>query len=218
MCVEVTTKVPLQRSVVIVCIAVCIAGSMVWLLHPAESTETPRRPGAPSPPASVPATSVPSPPPTPRAVSPHPGSSDPYRLLPNSAQQFRDAIDTVQRFASAYGTYRWNEDPRDHVARLRQWASPELLRDLSGLLTAPGLIDGRRRARRDAVADASATSIRALTPSSIVFVVTVRQRTTMQRARAATDTQFLAVEVQKASDRWQVHSVEPATLTDGDFQ
>jgi hypothetical protein len=161
-----------------------------------------------SPAATAPAGSTTSPPGISSSISPR--DFDIYRLLPFSQSDFAAAADVAQRFTAMYGTYRFDEDPKAYVARLRGLVTNDLRVQLAKDSTAPGLIEQRKQDQVVAQGSASIDSIRTFEPNSVIFLVTGKQQVTKGGGAASTDSAQYAVTVSRNGASWQVYAVEPA--------
>lgn len=198
-----------QRKLVFAGIVVALAAVGIYLTLPngassKSGSSTSPTPTAPAAPAPAPATSPPG-----IASSVAPGSFDIYRLLPFSQRDFATAADMAQRFTVAYGTYRYDEDPRAYGQRLRPFVTDQLLADLQSSAAAPGLVDERRRDQVVAVGSAAIDSIRDIETNSVIFVVTGTQQLTTA-AGPSEDSRRYAVTATRAGGVWRVYAFEPA--------
>src|SRR4051794_28688668 len=62
--------------------------------------------------------------------TPSPGSYDLYSMLGLGQQDFNVAADVSRRFVVAYGTYRFDEDPKVYAGRLQGIAAPDVVAQL----------------------------------------------------------------------------------------
>jgi hypothetical protein len=205
-----------QRRLAFVVLVLALAAVGIYLTVP--SGAAPGRPagGAPSPGAGtgVPAGSTPTPSPaTPvaRGASPSPSPSgfDIYPLLPFDRAEFAAAADLARRFTAAYGTYRYDEEPRAHLARLDGMMSPDLRAEVERGAASPGLIEQRKQEQAVATSEATVDSIRDVEKSSIIFLVTGRQQVTRTGNSSETKAQY-AVTVSREGSDWKVYSFQPA--------
>src|SRR5690242_4809053 len=112
-----------QRRLVFVALVVALAALGVFLTvgggshgdaGAARPSVTPTTETAAPPPATIPPATGPPP------------SYDIYSFLPFSRQDFNAAADGARRFTAAYGTYRFDEDPKTYIGRLRGMVTGEL--------------------------------------------------------------------------------------------
>jgi hypothetical protein len=150
--------------------------------------------------------------PTPTAVaSPAtPGQFDIYHLLPFTQQDFAAANNLAQQFMAAYGTYRYDQDPKTYAAGLANMTTAQLGAQLAQGASAPGLIQQRQKSQEVSVGTAIVMSIRDIQKDSIVFVVSEGQHITSTGKAANTSAEY-AVTVQKAGGGWVVYAFEPAS-------
>lgn len=163
-----------------------------------------------------------SPPPTPVPVAP-PVSSPPgagpspsydiYSFLPFSRKDFNAAADVARRFTAAYGTYRFNEDPKTYVGRLSGMVTTDLAGQLGRDAAAPGLLDQRRQDQETSTCDARLDSIRDMGKDRLIFLVTGTQHIT-RGGRASDTTQQYAVTVTRSGGGWVVFAFQPADIGD----
>lgn len=133
--------------------------------------------------------------------------------LPVSEEELGRAADVAERFASAYTTYRYDEDPQAYEKRLAGLATDPIAQDLSGGSGAPA---GRKTIERDRVVargEAHVDGIRVLSEDSVVFVVSSEQKITSTRG-ATSGTKRFAITVVRADGGWRVSSLEDAAAGD----
>ncbi|WP_131742883.1 hypothetical protein [Actinomadura roseirufa] len=138
-----------------------------------------------------------------------PGDFDIYRLLPFSQAEFTTAADTAQRFVAAYGTYRFDEDPRAYVGRLAGLVGDDLRTQLERDASAPALQDARRAEQVVAEGTATLDRVRDIGDNTLIFLVTGKQQVTKRGTRAADSRQYL-VTVLRNGGSLRVSSFEPA--------
>ncbi|RAY14400.1 hypothetical protein DPM19_15695 [Actinomadura craniellae] len=141
----------------------------------------------------------------------NPDSFDIYRLLPFSRDDFAAAADLAQRFTAAYGTYRFDEDPKVYVDRLGGMVTEELRAELARGASAPGLLDERRQEQVVAAGTATLDRIRDVENNSVIFLVTGQQRVTRSGEEAQERRQY-AVTVSRDGGSWRVYAFEPADV------
>jgi hypothetical protein len=162
----------------------------------------------------------PSPTPTPVAppVSPPPTSGpapsyDIYSFLPFSRKDFNTAADVAQRFTAAYGTYRFDEDPRTYVGRMSPMVTADLAAQLTRDASAPGLLDQRRQDQEVSTSDARVDSIRDMGKDRLIFLVTGTQHLTRGGSTSDTSQQY-AVTMTRSGGGWAVFAFQPADIGD----
>jgi hypothetical protein len=197
-----------QRKFTFAGIVVVLAAVGVYLTLPATTVKT-------RPAAARPASDPPTAPAVPATAPPGIGSAvttenfDIYRLLPYSQRDFASAADIAQRFTAAYGTYRFDEDPKAYVARLQGLVTDQLRTELERSASAPGLLEERQAGRTVAESTATLDSIRDIQANSVVYLVTGRQRLT-KAGVASQENQQYAVTVSRDGGSWRVYAFEPA--------
>jgi len=139
----------------------------------------------------------------------NPGNFDIYRLLPFSQQEFASAADLAQRFIGAYGTYRFDEDPKVYVGRMAGFVTDGLHGELERGATAPGIQDERRRQQIVAEGTATLDRVRDIEDNSIIFLVTGKQQATKGGTQSSDSKQW-AVTVARDGGSLKVYSFEPA--------
>jgi hypothetical protein len=169
------------------------------------STPTPT-PTSTAPQAGVTAPPVSGPPPS-------PGSYDIYSLLPFSQKDFTTAADVARRFTAAYGTYRFDEDPKVYVDRIRGMVNPDLATQLQQDAAAPGVLEQRKQDQEVSTSDATLNSIRDMAKDQFIFLVTGRQHIT-KGGKASDSSQQYAVTLTRSGGGWVVFAFAPADVGD----
>jgi hypothetical protein len=177
---------------------------------------TARRPAAASHPGTVgpPGHATTPRPNQPPASSPPPDRPgrvpDIYRWLPFTRPELASAAGVTLAFCRDYASYSYTESPAAYLARLGQLVTPELAGLLGRAYAAPGLASQRASKRQVATAAAVIRALRAFGPSSITFVVSLRQTVRDTRGAASSAAQY-AVTLSRAGTGWQVSDIEPAS-------
>ncbi|WP_433333863.1 hypothetical protein [Spirillospora sp. CA-294931] len=138
-----------------------------------------------------------------------PDSFDVYRLLPFSQQEFATAADLAQRFTAAYGTFRFDEEPRAYADRLAGMVTEQLGGELQRSAAAPGLQEERRAQQIVATGTATLDRVRDIENNSIIFLVTGKQQVTKAGKRSDDSKQY-AVTVARDGGSLKVYAFEPA--------
>jgi hypothetical protein len=159
---------------------------------------------SPVAPAGAPATTGPP---------PSPGSYDIYSLLPFSQKDFTTAADVARRFTAAYGTYRYDEDPRAYVGRLQGMVTSDLATQFQRDSSAPGLLEQRKQDQEISTSDAHLDALRDVEKDQIIFLVTGRQHITKGGKASDTSEQY-AVTVTRSGGGWVVYAFQPADIGD----
>jgi hypothetical protein len=165
--------------------------------------------GAPAPTASQAATSAPPV----AAPTPSPGSYDIYSLLPFSQKDFSAAADVARRFTAAYGTYRFDEDPKTYVDRLRGMATSDVVTQIEQGAVAPGVLAQRKQDQEVSTSDATLDSLRDMAKDQIIFLVTGRQHIT-KGGKTSDSTQQYAATMTRSGGGWVVFAFAPADVGD----
>ncbi|WP_344957629.1 hypothetical protein [Actinomadura miaoliensis] len=120
------------------------------------------------------------------------------------------AIRLTTSFATAYGTYSYDQPPQAYLARLRPMATPELYGSLARAASTRSIQAQRARDREAATAHATANKIRTIGPHSLILIINLRQDITTTAGRHQR-TQRLAITATKTSDdSWAIHDFQPA--------
>jgi hypothetical protein len=145
--------------------------------------------------------------------APSPGSYDIYSLLPFTQKDFSAAADVARRFTAAYGTYRFDEDPKVYVGRLQNLVTPDLAAQLQRDSSAPGLLGQRKQTQEVSTSDARLDSIRDIGKDQFIFLATGRQHITKGGNSSDTSQQY-AVTVTRSGGGWVVFAFQPADVGD----
>jgi hypothetical protein len=141
------------------------------------------------------------------------GSVDIYSLLPFSQKDFSAAADVARRFTAAYGTYRFDEDPKTYVDRLRGMATPDVATQIQQGAAAPGVLAQRKQDQEVSTSDASLDSLRDMAQDQIIFLATGRQHVT-KGGKTSDATQQYAVTMTRSGGGWVVFAFAPADVGD----
>ncbi|GAA2075441.1 hypothetical protein [Actinomadura alba] len=197
-----------QRKFTFVGLVLALAGVGIYLTLPARGDGTEpveQRPATSAPAVPVPPTTAP--PGIESSVAPD--DFDIYRLLPFSRRDFAGAADLAQRFTAAYGTYRYDEDPRTYVQRLRGMVTDQLRAEFERSSSAPGMLEERKAGQVVAESTASVDSIRDIEANSLIFLVTGRQQLTTAGVKTEESKRY-AVTVSRDGGSWRIYAFEPA--------
>ncbi|HEV7933198.1 MAG TPA: hypothetical protein VGP70_12945 [Actinomadura sp.] len=132
-------------------------------------------------------------------------------LLPVTGAELRSATELACRFVAAYGTYRFDEDPKTYLRRLTPMASPDLAAELQRAAATPGIVEQRRADHEVATAQATVSAARSVQKTSLVYVITAAQRRDTIGGTRTETTQY-AVTLTRTGRTWQVSGVTPADL------
>jgi hypothetical protein len=163
-------------------------------------------------------TSTPTPTPTatqarssaPPLTAPSPsGSYDIYSMLPFTKQDFTAAADVARRFTIAYGTYRFDEDPKAYASRLSGMVTSDLGARLEQDASAPSVIQQRQKDQEVSTSDARMDSLRDIAKDQLIFLVTGTQHITKGGKTTDTSQQY-AVTTTRSGGSWVVYAFAPA--------
>jgi hypothetical protein len=166
--------------------------------------------------ASTPTSAAPTPTTSAPAVSgppPSPGSYDIYSMLPFSKKDFTTAADVARRFTAAYGTYRFDEDPKAYIDRLRGMVTPDLATQLQQGAAAPGVLAQRKQDQEVSTSDATLDSLRDMAKDQLIFLATGKQHVTKGGKTSDTSQQY-AVTMTRSGGGWVVFAFAPADVGD----
>ncbi|MFC6878307.1 MULTISPECIES: conjugal transfer protein [Actinomadura] len=199
-----------QRKLVFGGLVVVLAAVGVYLTVAAPDHDSGADPAPSARPTATPTgpTGPASPPPG-IATPVSPGGFDIYRLLPFSQAEFGTAADLAQRFTAAYGTFRFDEDPKTYIGRLAPMVTGELRAELERGATAPGLIEDRRQQQTVATGGATLDRVRDIEDNSVIFLVTGKQEVTEGGKKTQKSEQY-AVTVARDGGSLKVYSFAPA--------
>ncbi|MDX6738624.1 hypothetical protein [Actinocorallia sp. A-T 12471] len=199
-----------QRRLLFAGIAAALVLLGLWLAWPRPDTSPT---GAATPSATATATPPPAPvtPPPGIAGEVDPNAFDVYRLLPFGRKDFATAATTAQRFVSAYGTYRFDEEPQTYLDRLRPFVVDPVYADLRAAASSAGVLEERRQAQTVAAGSASLDAIRTFGTTSVTFLVTGIQDVDSTAGKRS-ESKSWAVTVQNEGGSWRVHSFSPADV------
>ena len=169
--------------------------------------------GTPSPRASTPAVNAPPVTGLPAAGPSPSGTYDIFSLLPFSQKDFNAAANVAQRFTIAYGTYRFDEDPKTYVGRMQGLVTPDLANQLQQDAAAPAVQQQRQKDQEVSTSDARLDSIRDIAKDQLIFLVTGTQHIT-KGGKAADSSQQYAVTTTRSGGGWVVYAFAPADVGD----
>ncbi|WP_431895786.1 hypothetical protein [Nonomuraea sp. bgisy101] len=141
---------------------------------------------------------------------------DIYSYLPMTKQELAAAADLAVRFAAAYGTFRYDEEPAAYAGRLKVFTTADLAEVLTRTVTSPGTVEANRTDEVVSQATAKVKEIRQVDRTSIVFVVTGTREVSAKSGPTRRDEDY-AVTVQQMGSDWRVFDLQPADQgQDGD--
>jgi hypothetical protein len=211
---------PAQRKLAFAVIVLILAGLGAFLLWPASQPArgqavygtgpTARASSPAAPAAGAPAAGSPTPP------APAGSAVNIYRWLPFSQSDLAAAAGVVRRFCTGYTTWSYTESPASYVARMRGLVTPALAATLARGFATPGIAQLRTQQRQTASGSGAITALRAFGPSSLVFLVTVTQKTYSSQAAGGTPTAGVtssdyAITIAQSGIGWQVNDIQLAS-------
>lgn len=202
-----------QRRLAFAGLVVALAAAGIYLTLPG-GTETGRPTASPaveSPGGGSGGDSAPTTAPTVAAPSPAPSAFDIYSLLPFGEKEFAGAADAARRFTAAYGTYRYDEEPKAYLGRLDALMAADLRSEIERGAASPGLIEQRKQEQAVATSEATVESIRDIEKSSITFLVTGKQQIT-RTGQSSENSQRYSVTVSKDAGGWKIYAFQPADI------
>jgi hypothetical protein len=209
---------PAQRKLAFAVIVLVLAGLGAFLLWPASQ---PARGQAvdgsgPTARASSPAASAAGAPAAGSPAAPAGTAVNIYRWLPFSQSDLATAAGVVRRFCTGYATWSYTESPASYAARMRGLVTPALAATLARGFATPGIAQLRTQQKQTASGSGAITALRAFGPSSLIFLVTVTQKTYSSRAAGGTPTASLtssdyAITIAQSGTGWQVNDIQLAS-------
>lgn len=198
-----------QRKLLFAALVVLLAAAGIFLTVSGGGRRHAGAAHATAPPSAA----RPSAPPPVTGSPPPPGSYDIFSMLPFTRQDFTTAADVARRFTVAYGTYRYDEDPKAYIARLRPLVTADLAAQLQRDSAAPGLLQARQQDKETSTSDARLDSIRDFQKDQIIFLVTGTQH--IGKGGSSSDaTEQYAVTVTRSGGGWVVYAFQPADVGD----
>src|SRR3954471_5765111 len=143
-----------QRKLLFAGLVVVLAAAGVFLTIGSGSHRHARSVRASTPTTAPPAPASRAPPVSGPPASP--GSYDIYSMLPFSQKDFTTAADVARRFTIAYGTYRYDEDPKAYLGRLQGLVTTELAPQLQAT---PATLQQRQQDQEVSTSDARLDSL-----------------------------------------------------------
>ncbi len=205
-----------QRKLAFAVIVLALAGLGVFLLWPGSS---PARSGAAARPtargaASTPATG-PASPAAARSPAPPGAAVNIYQLLPFSQADLTAAAGVVRQFSADYATYSYTESAGAYVARMRGLVTPSLAATLARGYATPGVAQVRISQKQSGTGSGVITALRAFGPSSLTFLVTLKQKTSSTSRTGKTTAHVVsgdyAVTIARSGSGWQVNDIQLAS-------
>lgn len=193
---------------ILAAIALLVVGVALLVRSPEAA---PKRPHASTTSATIPS--------APRARLPIGGARQPedapdiYSLLPFSEQSIAAATELSSRFMQEFFTQRYDEDPRDRVARLAPLVTDSLHAKIQQNRSSPGLLADYRTRKRITTGHATTekiAQIRNMPMISITFVVGV-DRTVIDINGTEHNSEQYSVDVVRAGRGWRVDVFDPVS-------
>jgi hypothetical protein len=200
-----------QRQLVFAITVVALAGLGFFLLRSGLARHhSPKPPAHPAAAASSPVTSAPTPAQAGGGSSTTSSQVNIYRWLPFTEPQLARAASVVTEFAADYGTFSYHQTTAQYTGRMRGLITSQLAQVIARAYTTPGVAKIRTGQKQVSAGSAVIDSLRAFGPSSLTFVVTIKQKITGKKP-SRPSTQY-AVTVTDGSGGWQVSDIELASL------
>ena len=113
----------------------------------------------------------------------------------------------------AYGTYRFDEDPKAYVDRLRGMVTPDLAAQLEQDAAAPGVLAQRKQDQEVSTSDATLDSLRDMAKDQLIFLVTQKQHVT-KGGKSSDSSEQYAVTMTRSGGGWVVFAFAQADVGD----
>ncbi len=206
---------PRQQKLAFAVIVVILAGLGVYLLLP-QATGSPRAATstAPTPPPTA-AEVSPAAPSTPLQSQPvatpsASGAANIFSWLPFTPADLTKAASVTIQAAASYDTFRYDESATTYGNRLSGLVTSQYLTVLEGDYSTYGVAKQRTKDKEVSTASAMINSLRAFSPSSITFVVTISQHVKKTSGTSSPSSRF-AITVVQVGGAWQVDQIQPAS-------
>jgi hypothetical protein len=204
---------PRQQKLAFAIIVVALAGLGVYLILP---NALGSRASTPAPPSTAPAaapTGAPAalPPAQPSAV-PTPTSTGPadiYQWLPFTQSDLASAAAVVTKFSAYFGTFSYTDSAQAYTARMAGLVTGQFAGRLQADYSTYGVAKQRSQDKEVSSATATIDQLRSFGPSSMIFVVTIDQKTNLPGQGSAS--QRWAVTVVRGGSGWQVSDIQLAS-------
>jgi hypothetical protein len=145
-----------------------------------------------------------------QAGQPAPSATpDIYRWLPFTPSQLAIASALTIRFADHYQTFSYSQTTAGYLAPMRGMVTDQLALLLGRAFSTPGVVSQRTSRKQVSTATAEISSLRAFGPSSLTFIVAITQRTTDNRGRSQSTTDYAITVSNNAG--WQVSDIQLAS-------
>jgi hypothetical protein len=138
------------------------------------------------------------------------GEPDIYQWLPFTPTGLAAAAAVVVKFGDAYGSYSYTENASAYAAPMTPFTSAQLISQIEGAYSVPGVAAARLAGRQVAVGTATIGSIRAFGAGSLTFLVQISQQLTETTGRSQPSTVY-AITVTGSAANWQVTDIELAS-------
>lgn len=195
---------PVQRFAAFAAVVVVLAGLGAYLFLPQSSAAGTGRPSSSF--SSSPRSGEGSGSPAPAGQS----QPDIYQWLPFSRAGLANAAAATIAFATHYGTYSYTQSAQQYLAPMRSLVTSQLAVALGRAYAVPGLAGARIRSKQQATASAAIVALRAFGPSSLTFVVVIRQRISSSKGTSLRATDY-AVTLTGTGSAWQVTDIQLAS-------
>jgi hypothetical protein len=209
---------PRQQKLIFAAIVLALVALGVYLILPdAMGSRRPSSAGAPSPSATAPAvpaptdtaTALPSAQPSAVPTPSSSGSANIYQWLPFTQSDLASAASVVTRFAAYYDTFSYSDSAKAYTARMSGLVTSQFAATLGADYSTYGVAKQRTQQKEVSSATAAVNQLRSFGPGSMIFVVTINQKTNVSGQGAAT--QQWAVTVVHDGSGWQASDIQPAS-------
>jgi len=210
---------PRQQKLIFAAIVLAIAALGVYLVLP--SALGSRRPPAADTPAPTPTAPVATPTTTPSALPPAQPSAVPtpaptssssvniFQWLPFTQSDLASAASVVTKFAAYYDTFSYTDSATAYTARMSGLITTQFAATLQAGYGTYGVAKQRSQNKEVSSATAAINQLRSFGPSSMIFVVTINQKTNV--AGQSPTSQQWAVTVVRTGTSWLASSIQPAS-------
>lgn len=208
---------PAQRKLAFAVIVLALAGLGAFLLWPGASAARGRvAPGPGGAPGASSAQSAPAALPAGGNGTPVPSGSavNIYQWLPFTQADLAEASGVVRKFCADYATYTYTESPASYVGKMKGLVTADLSATLARGYATPGVAQVRTQQKQSASGSGAITALRAFGPSSMVFLVTLTQKTYSTKGTGTTSSVLssgYAITVVRSGAGWQVNDIQLAS-------
>jgi hypothetical protein len=204
---------PLQQKLAFAVIVVVLAGLGVYLILPnALGSRRPSQAANPATARAAPATTPPEFPTAQPSTVPTPSPTGPvniYQWLPFSQSDLASAASMVTKFGAYFDTFSYTDSAQAYTGRMAGLVTGQFATTLQQDYDTYGVAKQRTQQKEVSSATATINQLRSFGPSSMIFVVTINQKTNL--AQQGSSPQQWAVTVVRSGTNWQVSDIQPAS-------